>query len=150
MVSWETLNQSRRSIPIAVEDSATTAMRFDKLWHMWLCRYYSSWFVMAERRWHMYKTDLGYITDDSMVRSIPFPKPNTQTAQSTRPKCMGLPQQLWHNLISPPLLKSIAYQPLKTLSTHCTDFVCYSSLINLPVLINAQRRGSRWCFYCWM
>ena len=44
----------------------------------WLCRYYSSWIVMVKRWWDMYKTDLGYLTNDSMVRFIPFPKPNMQ------------------------------------------------------------------------
>ena len=42
---------------------------------------------------------------------------------------MGLPP--WHNLISPPLLKLIAYQPLKT---HRSDFFFCSSIINLTVL----------------
>ena len=85
MVARETFNQSRRSIPIAAEDSVTAAMRSDKLRHTWLCRHYSSW-----------------------------------------------------------------NQLLKTLSTHRSDFVFCSSLINLPVLINPQRRGSRRCFCCWM
>ena len=78
MVARETFNQSRRSIPIAAEDSVTIAMRSDKLRHTWLCWYYSSWIVMVKRRWDMYKTDLGYLTNDSMVCFISFPGHNTQ------------------------------------------------------------------------
>ena len=78
MVARETFNQSRRSVPSAVEDSVTAIMRSDKLRHAWLSRYYSSWIVTVKRRWDMNKTDLGYLTNDSMVRFIPFAKPNTQ------------------------------------------------------------------------
>ena len=78
MVARETFNKSRGSIPIAAEDSVTATMRSDKFRHTWLCWYYSSWIVMVKRRCDLYKTYLGYLTNDSMVRFIPFPKPNTQ------------------------------------------------------------------------